>query len=79
MLFSYVATALTQFASHEATVHEYMKAVRSREENLDDLRRRRKALGAKAEAADKKLQKMNSEVSAFLMFVGGWCNTPFCL
>lgn len=61
-MFSYVATALTQLATHEQSVREYMKAVRSREENLDDMRRRRKALGAKAEAADKKLQKMGSEV-----------------
>ena len=71
MLFSYVATALTQFATHEATVREYMKAVRTREESLDDMRRRRKALGAKAEAADKKLLKMNTEVSVFSVCVGG--------
>ena len=70
MLFSYVATALTQFATHEATVREYMKAVRTREESLDDMRRRRKALGAKAEAADKKLLKMNTEVSVFSVCVG---------
>jgi hypothetical protein len=39
-----------------------MKEIRTREENLDDLRKRRKNVMAKAEAAEKKLNKMGSEV-----------------
>jgi DNA repair exonuclease SbcCD ATPase subunit len=38
-----------------------MKNVRSREEALDELKRRRKSLVAKAESAEKKLNKMNPE------------------
>ena len=39
-----------------------MKEIRTREENLDDLRRRRKNVMIKADAAEKKLNKMGSEV-----------------
>lgn len=38
-----------------------MKAVRSREESLDELKRRRRAVGAKADSAEKKLNKMSPE------------------
>ena len=38
-----------------------MKSVRTREEGLYDLKRRRQSLYAKADAADKKLSKMNPE------------------
>lgn len=39
-----------------------MKEIRTREENLDDLRRRKKNVMVKADAAEKKLNKMGSEV-----------------
>ena len=52
---------LSTFANHEAVVREHMKAVRSREETLDDLRRRRKSLAAKADSAEKTLSKMNPD------------------
>ena len=42
-----------------------MKAVRTREEGLDDLRRRRRRLGSSAESAEKKLSKMSSEHKSF--------------
>lgn len=42
-----------------------MKAVRTREENLDEMKRRRKTLGSKADSADKKLNKMSSENKNF--------------
>lgn len=42
-----------------------MKEIRTREENLDDLRKRRKNVMTKAEAAEKKLNKMGSEVRGF--------------
>jgi len=40
-----------------------MKAVRSREEALDELKRRRKTVGSKCDAAEKKLAKTAPEVS----------------
>jgi hypothetical protein len=38
-----------------------MKSVRSREEALDEMKRRRKSLASKADAAEKKLSKMSPE------------------
>jgi uncharacterized protein (DUF2342 family) len=38
-----------------------MKAIRTREEELDELKRRRKALISKADTAEKKLSKMSPE------------------
>jgi predicted RNase H-like nuclease (RuvC/YqgF family) len=46
---------------HEENVRTLMKSVRSREETLDELRRRRRTLGSQAESADKKLSKLGSE------------------
>lgn len=42
-----------------------MKAVRTREESLDELKKRRKSLMSKADAADKKLSKMSGENKNF--------------
>jgi hypothetical protein len=38
-----------------------MKAIRSREEGLDELKRRRKSVAANADSAEKKLNKMSPE------------------
>lgn len=59
------SSALSRFSSHEAAVREQMKAVRTREEKLDEVKRRRKALASKADAADKKLSKMSAENKNF--------------
>ncbi|KAG9043388.1 hypothetical protein FS837_009674 [Tulasnella sp. UAMH 9824] len=56
-----VSAALSQLSTHETAIRVHMKAVRTREENLDELKRRRKQVGSKAEAADKKLSKMSPE------------------
>ncbi|KAG9036812.1 hypothetical protein FRB95_007910 [Tulasnella sp. JGI-2019a] len=56
-----VSSSLLQFAGHEAAIRVHMKAVRTREENLDAMRKQRKAVASKAEAAEKKLSKMSSE------------------
>ena len=61
-LLMFLSAALSQFASHEATIREQMKAVRSREENLDDLKRRRRNVSSKADAAEKKVFQMGPEV-----------------
>lgn len=42
-------------------MRDHMKAVRTREEALDELKRRRKALAAKADTAERKLNKMSPE------------------
>jgi len=60
-ILSHVSNALSVFASHEQTVRELLKSIRSREEKLDETRNRRKAVGSKADAAEKKLSKMGSE------------------
>ncbi|KII85674.1 hypothetical protein PLICRDRAFT_56887 [Plicaturopsis crispa FD-325 SS-3] len=55
------STALTQYASHEHVVRDTMKSVRTREEALDELKRRRKGVAAKADSAERKLNKMSPE------------------
>jgi len=42
-------------------MRDQLKAIRTREESLDDLRRRRRTVMRKAEDADKKLSKMGPE------------------
>jgi hypothetical protein len=42
-------------------MREYLKSIRTREENLDELKRRRKAVSSKADTAEKKLSKMSPE------------------
>ena len=61
-ILSHFANALSQLATHEAIIREQMKAVRTKEENLDELKKKRKAVAAKADSAEKKLTKMNPEV-----------------
>jgi chromosome segregation ATPase len=42
-------------------MREYLKSIRTREENLDELKRRRKTVSSKADAVEKKLSKMGPE------------------
>lgn len=60
-LLAQFATALSQYATHGHPMREYLKSIRTREENLDELKRRRKALSSKADTAEKKLGKMSPE------------------
>ncbi|KAI6027139.1 hypothetical protein EDC04DRAFT_3092100 [Pisolithus marmoratus] len=60
-ILSHFSAALTTWASLHHTVRDSMKTVRTREEQLDDLRRRRKRVGSSAESAEKKLNKMGPE------------------
>ena len=64
-LLTHWVNALTGFATHEASVRELMKAVRSREENLEELRRKRKSLQSNADSADRKLSKMSADNKNF--------------
>ncbi len=60
-LLLHFSSALSALANHGLSIREQMKAVRSREENLDELKRRRRSLISDAEAADRKLNKMAPE------------------
>lgn len=64
---NYFANALTQYASRGHAMRDHLKAIRSKEESLDELKRRRKAVGAKADSADRKLSKMSPEHKNFSM------------
>ncbi|KAF8066570.1 hypothetical protein FPV67DRAFT_1767534 [Lyophyllum atratum] len=55
------SSSISQYANHGQPMRDYLKSIRTREENLDDFKRRRKAVAAKAETAEKKLSKMGSE------------------
>ncbi|EIW75499.1 hypothetical protein CONPUDRAFT_131737 [Coniophora puteana RWD-64-598 SS2] len=55
------SNALLQYASLHNTVRDNMKAVRTREEALDELKRRRRRIAANAESAERKLNKMSPE------------------
>ncbi|TFY52727.1 hypothetical protein EVJ58_g9852, partial [Rhodofomes roseus] len=60
-LYLHFSDALQAFANHQVNVREQMKSVRTREERLDALRRRRKSLAADADSAEKKLSKMGPD------------------
>ncbi|KAF8601227.1 hypothetical protein BDV93DRAFT_608285 [Ceratobasidium sp. AG-I] len=60
-LLAHFSAALTQFSTYEERIRTQLKSVRSREEGLDEMRRRKRSVDSKAEAADKKLAKMGSE------------------
>ncbi|KAK0186395.1 hypothetical protein F5146DRAFT_1142754 [Armillaria mellea] len=53
--------ALTSYATHEHAIRDHMKSIRAREEALDDLKRKRKVIVSRAEAAERKLSKMSPE------------------
>ncbi|GMK55888.1 hypothetical protein CspeluHIS016_0209440 [Cutaneotrichosporon spelunceum] len=60
-LLNQLSAAFRAFASHEASMRVCFKKVRAREEALDELRRRRRTTGVKAESAERKLAKMGPE------------------
>ena len=60
-ILAHFATALSTYSSLHHAIRDSMKSVRTREEALDELRRRRRRVGASAEAAEKKLNKMSPE------------------
>jgi hypothetical protein len=63
LLSTHIVSALNTFADHESVIRSQLKEIRTKEEQLDELRRRRKAVGSKLEAQEKRLSKMGSEVS----------------
>ncbi|KDR79444.1 hypothetical protein GALMADRAFT_117708 [Galerina marginata CBS 339.88] len=60
-ILNHFSSALSQYASHGHVMRDHLKAIRTREESLEDLKRRRRTVHRKAEDADKKLSKMSPE------------------
>ncbi|TCD61849.1 hypothetical protein EIP91_007839 [Steccherinum ochraceum] len=60
-LMLHLAGAINHFSNIESTIREQMKAVRTREEALDEMRRRRRTLSSRADDAERKLSKMSPE------------------
>jgi len=60
-LLTHFSSALSQHAAHGQPMREYLKSIRTREENLDALKRRRKAVSSKADSTERKLSKMSPE------------------
>ena len=60
-ILNHFSSALTQYATHGHVIREHLKTIRSREENLDESKRRRRNVFKKADEAEKKLSKMNPE------------------
>jgi polyhydroxyalkanoate synthesis regulator phasin len=58
---SHYSGGLVGLVVNEEAARGHMKAVRSREESLDEMRRRRRNLGSQADNAERKLSKMGSE------------------
>ncbi|KAF8999065.1 Eisosome component PIL1-domain-containing protein [Cyathus striatus] len=60
-MLTHFSSALSTYASHGHTIREHLKAIRTREEALDDLKRRRRSVGSEADSAERKLSKMGPE------------------
>ncbi|KAF8330762.1 Eisosome component PIL1-domain-containing protein [Cantharellus anzutake] len=60
MLF-HISKAMDQYVVHEQSIRTHLKSIRTKEEELDELRKRRRNVGSKAESAEKKLSKMGQE------------------
>ncbi|PPQ67196.1 hypothetical protein CVT24_011267 [Panaeolus cyanescens] len=64
---NHFSTALSQYAAHGHTMRDQLKAIRTREEALDELKRRRRTVVRKADDAEKKLSKMSPEHKNLMM------------
>ena len=71
ILTTHLTSALNTFADHELQIRSQLKEIRTKEEQLDELRRRRKAVGSKLEAQEKRLSKMGSEVGSIHVCLDG--------
>lgn len=61
MLFEYLSTAEKAYAEHDESYRLHFKSIRTREENLAQLRRTKDSLASKIESQDKKVSKMKEE------------------
>jgi hypothetical protein len=64
-LLAHFSGALNRYSSIQNIVRDNMKAVRTREESLHELQRRRRRTAASVENIKKKLARMNQETKAF--------------
>jgi hypothetical protein len=60
-LLAQFSSAISQYTAHSHTIRDTLKSIRSREEALDELKRRRRTVHRKGEDADKNLSKMSPE------------------
>lgn len=67
ILLNSFSSALSAYASQGHGIREHLKGLRSREEALDEVKRRRRTVFRNAEDADRKLSKMNSEHKHYQM------------
>ncbi|KAF7760087.1 hypothetical protein Agabi119p4_10763 [Agaricus bisporus var. burnettii] len=65
-ILTHFTSALSQYAAHGHSMREQLKFIRTREESLDELKRRRRNVNSKADTAEKKLNKMNMENKNFV-------------
>lgn len=61
VLLNHLATAFSFFTNHQANLRGSLKRIRQREEELADLKSKRRHTGNKAEQAERKLAKMGPE------------------
>ncbi|KAJ9120251.1 hypothetical protein QFC22_003151 [Naganishia vaughanmartiniae] len=61
LILSHLPTGYSKFSVHQADQRAIWKSVRTREEELDDLQKRRRNTYTRAEKEEKKLAKMNQE------------------
>jgi hypothetical protein len=61
LLLNHVSSALMQYASHGHSMRRQLKAIRTRIENLDDLKRQRRTTCQKVEEAETQLENMDPE------------------
>ncbi|KAG9051823.1 hypothetical protein FS842_010979, partial [Serendipita sp. 407] len=61
MISSHISSAFNVFADHELNIRAQLKEVRTKEEQLDELRKRRRTVVGKLDAQEKKLSKMGPE------------------
>jgi hypothetical protein len=74
-LLAQFSAALIQFASYEEQIRTQLKSIRTREENLDEMKRRKRSVDHKADGADKKLAKMGPEVSMTVLVRNAGANS----
>ncbi|PFH49461.1 hypothetical protein AMATHDRAFT_63163 [Amanita thiersii Skay4041] len=60
-ILTHFSSALSQYAAHGHKIRDQLKAVRTREEALGELKRRRRNVASSADSADKRLSKMSPE------------------
>ncbi len=67
-ILNHFSQAFLVYAGHEEGIRRAMKDIRTKEEELEELIKKRKSIGGRAEREEKKLARMGQEVST------GWAN-----